>query len=130
MAEGLLARRLRGYDPEVDVASAGISALVGYPADPASSQLMQERGTDISSHAARQLTSNMIQDYELILVMEKWQIRAVHSISPIACGKTHLLGRWTGMEVADPYGGSRTAFEQALGLIDESVETWMARLWK
>jgi len=94
MAEGLLMHRLAGQDPKVEVESAGISALVGYSADPIAQALMQEQDINISSHSARQLTPGMLQYFELVLVMEKRHIDAIHSISPIACGKTYLLGKW------------------------------------
>jgi len=130
MAEGLLAHGLAGHDPKVEVASAGISALVGYSAEPTAQALMLERDINISSHSACQLTPGMLQYFELVLVMEKRHIDAVHSISPIACGKTYLLGKWINEEVPDPYGGSHAEFEHALRLIDQSVDSWMARVWE
>lgn len=52
MAEGLLKRAL----PEANVASAGLGALVGQPADPYAVALMSGLGLDISGHRARQLS--------------------------------------------------------------------------
>jgi len=49
MAEALLMHRLRDRGAQAVVESAGISALVGYPADPLAQQLMANRGFDLSS---------------------------------------------------------------------------------
>lgn len=128
MAEGLLACRLAQSNPEAEVASAGISALVGYPADPAAKELMDKRGIDISSHYARQLTPGMLTYFDLVLVAEDRQRDAVRSISPVACGKTHRLGKWIKADIPDPYGRSSSAFKRSFTLIDEAIESWIAKL--
>src|SRR5688500_11611191 len=85
MAEALWAK-MGPQGPGVQVASAGIGALVGHPADPLALELMRERGLDLSAHRARQLTAQMINDFELILVMEAGHQRAVESMAPTARG--------------------------------------------
>src|SRR2546428_9163909 len=60
MAEALLARRLRDRGIEGTVTSAGISALVGYPADAMARELMTARGLDLGAHRARQLTPDLV----------------------------------------------------------------------
>jgi protein-tyrosine phosphatase len=114
MAEAILAHRLarRG----VKVESAGIAALVGHPADPAAQALMQERGLDLG--------------FDLILVMEAGQQRAVEAIEPTARGRVHRLGRWGGFDVPDPYRQDRAAFGRALSLIDRGVEDLVKTFWK
>lgn len=69
MAEALVAHRLAGM-PGVATASAGISALVGRPADGLAQELMAARGLDLSGHRARQLTPELATSFDLILVME------------------------------------------------------------
>jgi len=128
MAEGLLNCRLAQSNPEAEVASAGISALVGYPADPAAKELMDKHGIDISSHYARQLTSEMLAYFDLVLVAEGRQSNAVCSIAPVARGKTHRLGKWIKADIPDPYGGSSSAFKQSFTLIDEAIESWIVEL--
>jgi protein-tyrosine-phosphatase len=81
MAEALLRARL-GHRPRFDVSSAGISALVGHPADEQAVALMKERGIDIGPHRARQLTPQLAAGADLILVMESGHERAVYSIAP------------------------------------------------
>jgi protein-tyrosine phosphatase len=128
MAEALLKSRLADSHPEVKVDSAGLGALVGHPADPIARELMQERGIDISSHRARQLTPEMSSQYDLILTMEESQIYEVLTADPSAWGKVHCLGKWDDFAIPDPYHQSRGFFELALTLIDQGVADWASRI--
>ena len=129
MAEALLADRLRRRGLDVKVASAGIGALVGRPADPIAQELMAERGLDISGHRARQLTPELARTYELILVMETEQQRAVVSMLPAARGRVHCIGRWGKFDVPDPYRQPRPAFERALQLIERGIDDLEKAFW-
>lgn len=128
MAEAILAHRLatRG----VKVESAGIAALVGHPADPVAQALLRQRGLDLSAHRARQLTPELARGFDLVLVMEAGQQRAVEALEPTARGRVHRLGRWGGFDVPDPYRQNRAAFERALSLIDRGVEDLVKTFWK
>ena len=63
MAEGLLQQAF----PEKKIRSAGIGALIGYPADPYSVQIMEEQGIDIRSHRAQKLAGWMVSEADLIV---------------------------------------------------------------
>jgi len=127
MAEALL----REAAPEgIHVHSAGIGALVGYPADAAAIQLMQARGIDITPHRARQLSLSMVHESELILVMDASQQQYIQSKFPMACGKVHCIGKWTEQEIPDPYKTPPEYFAYVLGLLEESIDVWVAKLWK
>ncbi|MDU6442687.1 MAG: protein tyrosine phosphatase, partial [Pantoea sp.] len=104
--ERLLKRAL----PEKRIASAGLSALKGYPADQTASEVAARHGLSLEGHHAQQLTASMCRDFDLILVMEKRHIEQVNRIDPAARGKTMLLGHWLNQqEIADPYRKSREA---------------------
>ena len=63
--------KLRQLAPaSVQIASAGIQALVDHPADPQAQEEARKDGLDLSAHRARQLTDAMCQAHDLILVME------------------------------------------------------------
>lgn len=129
MAEAALAGRLRSRGFEVTVESAGIAALVGRPADPMAQAVMLERGIDISSHRARQLTPELIRSFELVLVMDAEQQRAVEAMSPSARGRVHRIGRWSSFDVPDPYRRDRPAFDQAFALIERGVDDLEKAFW-
>ena len=128
MAEALLKETLRGRGGGV-VESAGISALVGYPADPLAQELMLKRGLDLSAHRARQLTTELVRAFELVLVMEAGQQRVVESMDSSARGRVHRIGRVGKYDVPDPYQRGRVAFEEALGLIERGVSDLKKMLW-
>jgi len=130
MAAALLAQRVSGHGAHAVVESAGIAALVGRPADPLALELMRERGLDISGHRARQLTPSLITSFEVVLVMDAWQQRAVERMLPSARGRVHQLGRWGAFEVPDPYGKDRAAFERALTLIERGVGDFEKATWR
>jgi len=129
MAEGLLRAAAREAGRDLAVASAGLGALVGEPADATARELLAERGVDISAHRARQLDGVMLREHELILVMEDWQRRKVEADFPMARGRVMLLGHWRGTEVPDPYRHPREAFERALEEIQQGLEDWKDKLW-
>ena len=130
MAEAALAARLRGRALDVTVESAGIAALVGRPADPLAQEVVSERGLDISAHRARQLTPELIKAFELVLVMDAEQQRAVESMSPSARGRVHRLGRWSDFDVPDPYRRGRPAFDRAYELIERGVDDLENAFWR
>jgi len=125
MAEGLLRRA----QPTLDVNSAGVAALVGRPADPAAVALLGERGLDLSAHRARQLTAGMVEGVDLVLVMEKRHVADVEALTPAARGRVHLVGRFGGFEVPDPYRKDRAAFQEALALIERGLADYGRRFW-
>lgn len=127
MAEALLKNALQDH-PEICVSSAGIGALVGYPADQHAGALMQERGLDISAHQARQLTPELISESDLILVMEAGHKGAIDLQDPTARGKVHRLCEWRDEDIPDPYRQPRKAFEEALELIAAGVNDWAKKI--
>jgi len=127
MAEALL--RKATHD-NVHVHSAGIGALVGYPADAAAIRLMDGRGIDITGHRARQLSLSMVRESDLILVMDTSQQQHIQSKYPMASGKVHCIGKWIDLEIPDPYKKSPEYFASVLGLLDQSIALWVAKLWK
>ncbi len=128
MAEALLRARL-GHRPRFDVSSAGVSALVGHPADESAVALMRERGIDISGHRARQLTPQVAAEADLVLVMESGHERAVYSIAPQARGKVHRIGRFGNFDVPDPYRLPRAAFLEALQLVERGIDDYERAFW-
>jgi protein-tyrosine phosphatase len=127
MAEALFRHALRDQ-PQIRVASAGIGAPVGAPADPQAQTLMLERKLDLAAHRAQQLTLDEVRQFELLLVMEQRQKDWILQRFPLARGRVYELGQWRDMEIPDPYRGSMTDFRQALILIEQGVEDWLIRL--
>lgn len=126
LAQVLLARDL----PRHSVLSAGLHAMVGYPADPESVAIAQKEGLNLQGHRAQQVTQIMCQQAELILVMEQAHKTQLEQMYPQVCGKVFRLGLYGQFDVADPYRQTREAFEAAYQGIVQGVADWLPRIQK
>jgi protein-tyrosine phosphatase len=122
---------LRASMPERRVESAGLGALVGQGVEATARELAEADGLNVDAHEARQLSQDMLQNAELILVMSEGQRRAIGEMAPAALGKTMLIGRWLdssgGVEIPDPYRKSRGAFEHVHRILKEATDSWVAK---
>jgi protein-tyrosine phosphatase len=122
-AEYILKNKLDGKS--IEVASAGLTALVGKPAESTALEIASQQGVDLTPHFGQQLSSKLITQYSLILVMEQRHLTDIHSQYPEARGKTFLLGKWIGdKEIPDPYRKSQEAFEHVYQLIEQACVAW------
>ena len=126
MAEAMLRNALRGH--EITVESAGLGALVDWPASEHAETLMAERGLDISGHKARQLTPELVKQADLILVLESGHKKAIEAEDPTARAKVYRLGEWQDTDIEDPFKKSKAVFEEALVEIEKGIAAWVERL--
>ncbi len=124
MAEGLFRRALT----DCRVSSAGLGALVGRPADPIAVELMRKRDLDITGHRARQVHADMLADAGLVLAMELGHQRHLERQYPLARGKIFRLCEGTKRDIPDPHRRGRAAFEEALAMIEQGVQSWVGRI--
>jgi len=124
MAEALLKQRF----PEKNIDSAGVGALVGHGADPASIQIMQEQNIDLTNHVAKQIDEKLAQKADLIFTMSDSQNKWIEERFPFCRGKTFKLGHWNGNDIADPYKHEMSAFQTAHKDIVRSIEEWQDKL--
>ncbi len=130
MAEALLNHTLKKSLNQVQVTSAGLAALVGYHAAPfAQEVLLQNKGIDISEHRAKQVTKSLLLEADLILTMSSRQQIEIESKLPPVKGKVHRLGKWEEYDIPDPYQRPKSAFENALILIEQGIQSWIKKLW-
>jgi protein-tyrosine phosphatase len=124
MAEAMLKQAL----PDRVIQSAGLSALIGKPADPFSVQLMQEQGIDISAHRAQQVAPSLVAQAELILVMDTEQKKYVETHYVGTRGKVYRLGEALKADIPDPYLEGIESFRVAHRMIEEGVQFWAERV--
>ncbi|MBZ9560010.1 MULTISPECIES: low molecular weight protein-tyrosine-phosphatase [Modicisalibacter] len=130
VAEALLRARL----PHLTIQSAGLGALVDHPVEAQARHLVEGmEGLDLSRHRARQVTQEMIQQADLILVMTERQRLAVAKMHPSIMGKVLLFGRWLdndgkGKEILDPHGKSHEVFEYIHGQLVQAADSWARKL--
>ncbi len=122
---------LQHQQPQLNVFSSGIGALVGKPADPKSVELMAARNIDLTKHCAQQINSILVSSSDLILTMEQGHIDVIQSKFPEARGKVHLICKWNdNQEIPDPYKKDKDAFITATSLIEKGLGSWQAKIWK
>lgn len=123
-AEFLFRDRLRHRD--IQVRSAGLKAMVGYPMDDNAMRVLKARGIDAAEHRARQLNADMLRQADLVLAMERDHLAAASRLAPEASGKLFLLDKWRdASDIPDPYRRSPQVFEHVHAMIERGVESWM-----
>jgi len=100
---------------DVEVSSAGTQAWDGSPASDGSLLVGMERGLDLSGHRSRQLTHEIIDENDLVLVMAPSHLARVKELSPTA--NVHLLAGFASQEggghtVQDPFGGDLDGYRE------------------
>ncbi|PCI87016.1 MAG: protein tyrosine phosphatase [Hyphomicrobiales bacterium] len=115
--------------PQKNITSAGINANIDQPMNEYSAKLTAKLGIDCTGHKARQLTLQICQANQLIMVMEKCHIKDILSIDPTAKDKLVLVGKWQGdIEIMDPYGQNFEIYEKTFQLIKKAAFNWIKKL--
>ena len=133
MAEGMLKEMLH-EQPEISVSSAGTNTYNGMLATDYAVEVMREMDIDISNHQGRKLTSEMIDEADIILAMTKYHREYVlrRAEDENILNKTYLLSDFdtdaeaAGQDVRDPIGGTVSEYRQCRDrikiLLDKFVE--------
>lgn len=129
MAAALLRHLLKERGVEgVEVSSAGTATWDGAPASEGSYLVCLEHGLDLSGHRARQITTDLVADTDLVLGMGQSHVSRIAALG--GAGKARLLGSYAGepdetAEVMDPFGGGleeyRATFARLSTLLDAAA---------
>ncbi|NHC03397.1 low molecular weight phosphotyrosine protein phosphatase [Acinetobacter sp. 187] len=119
---------LKKNHPNLHIESAGLSAMVGHPADDKAIACMDALNIDMRSHVAKQITAELIKRSDLILVMSSNQQKHIEQTWPFAKGKVFRLGHWQGQNVPDPYQLDQAFFEQTCKNIATYVSDWQSHI--
>ncbi len=134
MAQALIRKEIedRGLASDIAVDSAGTYAMVDHPASGGSINAMAQRGLDINAHRAKQLTADLVNQADVILVMEERHRRSIFVTWPRAIMKTLLLSELSGDHagIDDPYGGEQWEYDQTAEIIEGYVQRGMPTLLK
>jgi len=107
----------------VNAISCGVNTIIDAPANADAVEIAATRGIDLSNHKTTPVMSVTLRETDLLLAMEPWQaeyldrsLKTGHYIS--------LLGLWSlplRPHIVDPYGLSRTYFNNCFEYIENSV---------
>jgi protein-tyrosine-phosphatase len=130
MAEALLRYMVQETLPECEswrIESAGVNAMEGIPPSRFSEAAMSERGIDISSHRARTISEEMMNEFYLVLTMEKIHKQILKARFPEKSGKVFMLSEMSGEEfpVDDPFGATLEDYQRTAEVIERLIENGM-----
>lgn len=118
---------------EMGVSSAGTGAWDSAPVSEGAYLVSLEHDLDLSSHSARLLTRELIDDADMILTMARHHRGRVEELG--GGGKVYLLGEYAGLagaeaEVSDPFGSDIDAYRATFDQLDELLGRAADRLVK
>jgi protein-tyrosine phosphatase len=119
-AEGVM-RHLaaeRGVDLEVDSAGTG-DWHVGSAPDRRATEAARRRGITLSG-PARQVARSDFTSYDLVLAMDRQNLRDLQRIAPP--GTEHKVRLLADVDVPDPYYGEGDGFERVLDIVTTACE--------
>ena len=120
----------RDLGHKVNIDSAGLHALAGYPADKNSKIIMEEKKITLENHKAKQITEKLVHWADLILVMEKGHTTVLTEKYPQARGKTFRICEWDDIEISDPYKKPMEHFLVCYDQIEKGTKSWIEKLGK
>ena len=127
MAEGLLTKAL-GADSTVAVVSAGVAAVPGQNTSRNTAAILNDKGANIPGFQSCQLDEGLAGDADLIIAMGGSHADVIQRLLPSAQSKVHLLTDFIapdeglkGIDVPDPYGMNRDAYEEVAEVIELAI---------
>jgi len=127
IAEYMLREKLAGRG--FNISSAGVGAMVGWPADPPACLVATANGLDMSAHRARQLTVELLTANDLVLTLDQSHSNWINSRHPQFRGRVHKILKWReNKDVEDPYQGPPSAFDTAYRDIELGISDWLKKL--
>jgi protein-tyrosine-phosphatase len=132
LAEGIARREAidRGLI-EFDVTSAGTSAWNGAPASDGALLVALEHGIDLNNHRARQLTRDIVDEQDVILVMGPHHLERAEALG--GEGKSHLLAHYAAhgssdRAVSDPFGGDLDVYRATYDELEREIRRVFDRI--
>ncbi|MBN1384862.1 MAG: hypothetical protein JW983_08280 [Elusimicrobia bacterium] len=134
MGEGILKNLLKEKGiTNITVSSAGTAANPEYRIYGDLAEVMQNAGIDFSNHISTQITEQIINKSDLIIVMEKRHKSFITTLFPRTKSKTFLLKELADdgeIEIEDPLGHPPPANKLKLKEIKDCIERSLTKILK
>ena len=128
-AEGVMRKLLReeGLEDEIEIESAGTGGWhAGDPPDGRATAAAARRGIELDGQA-RRVTRSDFNSFDLILAMDRENLRELRAIAPPhARDKIRLLV--ADRDVPDPYYGGERGFEDVLDIVEAACRELLDEL--
>lgn len=116
----------------IEVVSAGVGAVGGFPPTEETVETMRKEGVDVSGYRSKKITPEMIKESDLILVMEASHKDIVARLVPEAASKTYLLKEFLAggsgenypdnRNIPDPIGRPMDYYKLSFEVIKNQIE--------
>jgi protein-tyrosine phosphatase len=108
---------------EWKIESAGTWAVEGVPVNQKTQQVMAELGLDLREHRSRMVRREMLDEFNLILVMEPGHKESLRIEFPEATNRIYMLSEMIGLSftVVDPVGGDTEGYRATAREIDQII---------
>jgi protein-tyrosine phosphatase len=118
-----------GLADEVEVVSAGTGDWhVGQPMDRRAAAVLTDEGYDASTHRAQQIPASWLDECDLILAMDRQNLRDVRALAPgpVADERLRMFRDFDpqqpGGDVPDPYYGGDDGFHEVLAMVERTCD--------
>jgi len=130
MAEGLLKSKVSGEVDDWRIESAGTWTINGEPAALNARIAMQEMGIEIDDHRSRIINPGIIDEFSLIITMERGHKEALRIEFPQVASRVYLLSEMVGksFDIVDPIGGPLVDFQTTAREIDQLLSQGFNRI--
>lgn len=114
MAMGLLRSMVKDTSDQWKIESAGVWDMGGQQMAANTQLVLKERGIDLNNHTSRTVTSTMLSEFNLVLVMEDIHKEVLKLAFPEYTDRIYMLSEMVGefYDIVDPIGGSLADFEE------------------
>ena len=117
--------RQKGWGDKLVFLSAGTHAFPGSPASYNAVEAVKTYDLDLTSHAAKRVTQDLINRADLVLTMTRGHKMLLAAQFPASLGKLYTLHEYLGDEfrdVADPIGGDLAVYQACAEELEGAVK--------
>ncbi|HEY7878677.1 MAG TPA: hypothetical protein VIC55_10650 [Gemmatimonadaceae bacterium] len=116
---------------DIEFGSAGTAAWEGAPASDGAMLVCLERQTDLSTHHARLVTPDLLQQYDLVLAMGPHHVERLEALG--ARGKAHLITTYASRgasdrPIGDPFGGELDLYRETFEELHRELRLVLERI--
>lgn len=135
MAQALL-RKALSVEPSLGllngnrVESAGLQAFSGQAPSPEAVEVMRDHAIDLSTHRARRLTEQMMDESDLIITMTRSHCRQLQNDYPFRRQNIWLLSELAGfdeIDIEDPFGLGIKEYARTAILLKNMIDKMLKR---
>ncbi len=132
LAEGLFRKAVEARG-DYRVSSAGVAASHGEPASRDTTAVLKKRGLRLEQFASRPVSTDVLDEATHVFAMTQSHIDALERRFPqhakkyyLVCEFADISGQGPGVDVPDPIGMGRSAYEEAAEVLEQAIPTLIA----